>query len=85
MSLSSGVAIKVGVGSNQLDLLFVVSQNYSEIGHRGLFGVHNGDPSDDLTTPDGTIISSNRSEDLAYIHTDFGEKCEVVSVCFAES
>lgn len=58
----------------------MVGQNYSEVGNRGLFGVHNDDPSDDLTTPDGTIINSNKSEDLGYVHTEFGEKCEFLFI-----
>lgn len=73
---SAGVAVKAGVSSNQLDIMFVVSENYTQVGNRGLFGVHNGDPSDDLTTPDGTVISANKSEDLEFIHNEFGEKCE---------
>lgn len=72
----TGVAVKIGASSNQLDIMLIVGQNYSQVGNRGLFGVHNGDPSDDLTTPEGAIISSNRSEDLELIHNEFGEKCK---------
>lgn len=67
--------MKIGPSSNQLDIMLIVGQNYSQVGNRGLFGVYNDDPSDDLTTPDEAIISSNRSEDLELIHKEFGEKC----------
>ena len=39
----------------------------------GLAGVMNGDTSDDLTTPDGTVIPTSSSERTIYY--DFGEKC----------
>lgn len=66
--------MKIGVGTFQLEIMFVVSANYSEQENRGLFGVHNDDQSDDLTDPDGNTISANTSS-LADIHNNFGEKC----------
>lgn len=68
-----GVAMILGVGTNQLDVTLIVSKNYSEQENRGLFGVHNGDPSDDLKSPDGTVLAANTST-LAQIH-EYGEKC----------
>lgn len=41
---------------------------------KGLLGVWNGDPNDDLLRPDGTILSSNSS--LREIHELFGEFCK---------
>ena len=42
----------------------------------GLLGVQNGDISDDLTRPDGTMLSPNAS--LQEIHEDFGQLCKFV-------
>ena len=40
---------------------------------RGLLGNYNGDPSDDLMTPDGKVLSiSSNSSDIFY---KFGLKC----------
>ena len=40
---------------------------------KGLLGVWNGDPDDDLRRPDGTVISPNST--LREIHDLFGESC----------
>ena len=40
---------------------------------KGLLGVWNGDPNDDLTRPDGTVLSPNST--LREIHESFGEFC----------
>lgn len=78
----TGVAVKARPLNNQLDVVFIANENYTQQGNRGLFGIYNGDPNDDLTTPDGIVIPSNKSEDLGYIHTEFGEKCESCPTLF---
>ena len=45
---------------------------------RGLLGTWNDDPSDDFTTPDGTVLPADASPQQ--IHYDFGLKCE--PLCF---
>ena len=40
---------------------------------KGLLGVWNGDPNDDLQTPDGTVVPPDSS--LQEIHESFGELC----------
>jgi hypothetical protein len=44
----------------------------------GLLGVQNGDTSDDLTRPDGTILPSNAS--LKEIHEGFGMLCTFLGI-----
>ena len=41
----------------------------------GLLGVFNGDPDDDLTAPDGTVLSPD--SDMETIYYDFGQLCEL--------
>ena len=41
---------------------------------RGLLGTWNDDPSDDFTTPDGTVLPADATPQQ--IHYDFGLKCE---------
>ena len=43
---------------------------------RGLLGTWNDDPSDDFTTPDGTVLPGDASPQQ--IHYDFGLKCEIL-------
>ena len=44
---------------------------------RGLLGTWNDDPSDDFTTPDGTVLPGDASPQQ--IHYDFGLKCEILN------
>jgi hypothetical protein len=44
---------------------------------RGLLGVYNGNPDDDLTAPDGSVVDSASSERTIYY--EFGEKCKFIS------
>lgn len=44
---------------------------------RGLLGTWNGDPSDDFTLPDGTVLSPSSTSRT--IHFGFGVKCEYIS------
>lgn len=49
---------------------------------KGLLGVWNGDPNDDLQRPDGTVLPPNST--LREIHDSFGELC-MVSLSYSVS
>ena len=71
--------MKVNAQSRLLDILFSTGDPYQDQGNRGLLGVFNDNPNDDLTLPNGTIIDSSLASDIQYIHENFGEACKFLS------
>ena len=68
--------------SGQLDML-VAAPTYFDGLSCGLLGVYNGDVTDDLKAPDGTLISMNAStRDIYY---DFGTKCKFICHLYRSS
>ena len=64
----------IGLKAGQLDIRVGAPDEFRN--HtKGLMGVFNGDPTDDLQAPgDNTVALSNTSSEWA-IYYDFGEKC----------
>ena len=69
---STGVSITVSLSFGMLNFLGALPQNLRGI-PVGLLGNFNGDISDDLIYPNGTMLDMNSSD--ALIH-DFGQSCE---------
>ena len=69
---SAGVSITVSLSFGMLNFLGALPQNLRGI-PVGLLGNFNGDTSDDLTYPNGTVLDMNSPDSL--IH-DFGQSCE---------
>ena len=69
---STGVSITVSLSFGMLNFLGALPQNLRGI-PVGLLGNFNGDTSDDLTYPNGTVLDMNSPDSL--IH-DFGQSCE---------
>ena len=66
--------IRIAVDSLSVSMTVPSSANGTT---RGLLGTYNGDPSDDLTAPDGNTIKSDASEED--IFDQFGQKCKCES------
>ena len=75
--LFTGIAVKVRAGDDQLVLGFVMPQDLVNLKFAGLLGNANGDPDDDFQLPDGTVLSSDLSEEDIYYK--FGEQCKYCS------
>ena len=58
--------------NNQLDIVVSVPYEYTNK-TKGLLGVFNGNPLDDLLTPSGKTLSTNSTEKIIFY--EFGEKC----------
>ena len=76
IQFASGEFIRV---RNTLNFLFLEIASLPEIyqnNTKGLLGVWNGNPDDDLTNSDGVILDSNST--LREIHVQFGETCKSI-------
>ena len=68
----------VSVSGRMLSLQSVIPLSFLSQ-TRGLLGVYNGNPNDDLTTPSGTVLPPDSSwED---IHYKFGMLCKASLLC----
>ena len=67
----------LSVTGRQLDITIFAKDALKSKKTSGLFGVYNGNPDDDLTLPNGTIINPNSTRE--YIHYNFGEICKYTS------
>lgn len=67
-----GATVMVSLQMSFLQTTVILSDNYVE-DTRGLMGVYNGDPSDDFTLPNGTVLSGSLTE--AEVYT-FGLQCK---------
>ena len=70
---ATGLHLRLSLSQRKLDVVFALP-NSLQNGTRGLLGVFNNDPSDDLTRPDGTRLSSDAS--VRDIYYKFGELCK---------
>lgn len=71
----TGFSLEVTLLEGILDFALGVPSEFGSGQTRGLLGVFNGDPSDDLTNANGTILPIDSSEED--IFTDFGQTCEL--------
>ena len=67
-----GATVMVSLQMSFLQTTVILSDDYVEE-TRGLMGVYNGDPSDDFTLPDGTVLSGSLTEAEVY---SFGLQCK---------
>ena len=67
-----GATVMVSLQMSFLQTTMTLSDNYMEE-TRGLMGVYNGDPSDDFTLPDSTVLSGSLTEAEIY---SFGLQCK---------
>ena len=69
------LTVDVNVGeAGDLAISVGVTQALMDMPTRGLLGNVNGNPDDDLLTPNGTILSKDTNEETIY--RQFGQKCE---------
>ena len=73
-SLAAGGALRLKVELGQMDLLIIVGQSVAQENSRGLLGTIDGDPTNDLTTPNGTVLPVDSS--IESIYHNFGQLCE---------
>ena len=59
----------------QLDITVGASDDFKE-NTKGLMGVFNGDPTDDLQPPDESAVHLSNSSSEKTIFNEFGEKCK---------
>ena len=71
--VSTGMSLTIEVNSGQLRVTSVALATLQAQNTAGLFGVYNGNSSDDLTTPEGKIIPVQSSPQD--IHYKFAEYC----------
>ena len=67
-----GATVMISLQMSFLQTTVILSDNYVEE-TRGLLGVYNGDPSDDFTLPNGTVLSDSLTEAEIY---SFGLLCK---------
>ena len=67
------MAIQIKPGNDQLVLGVIMPQELLNLSLAGLLGNANGNPDDDFQLPDGTVLSSDLSEEDIYYK--FGEQC----------
>lgn len=75
IQFSTGEFIRIENIHNFLYMLLSSLPLYYMNNTKGLLGVWNGDPDDDLLRPDGVVIDSNST--MREIHTLFGETCKI--------
>jgi len=75
-NVTSGFTITVGLNSSQLDITVAAPDKYLNQ-TKGLLGVFNKDPSDDLTPADGTPPLDTATANEKMIFHKFGETCEL--------
>ena len=66
--------IGITLKNSLLQLSINIGYNMDDIKTNGLLGTYNKNTSDDLTTPDGTVISANSTEEEIYYK--FGLTCK---------
>ena len=71
----SGITVTFTIVSKSLAIAFDGTDVFKNR-TRGLLGTWNDDPTDDFTTPDGTVLPADASPQQ--IHYDFGLKCEAL-------
>ena len=71
-----GLSVKITPTQDSLSITVSLSSHY-EGKTTALLGNFNGDPSDDLVLPNGTLLSSNASEETIYYN--FGELCKATT------
>ena len=67
-----GATVMVSLQMSFLQTTVILSDSYIDE-TRGLMGVHNGDPSDDFTLPNDTVLRGNLTEAEIY---SFGLQCK---------
>ena len=72
--VAAGFSLTIGVSAQQLDITVGASANFKN-STKGLMGVFNGDPSDDLLPPGDNSVALSNSSSEKTIFNEFGELC----------
>ena len=70
----AGFSLTIGVSAEQLDITVGASDKFKG-NTKGLMGVFNDDPSDDLLPPGENAVPLSNSSSEKTIFTEFGELC----------
>ena len=73
VSFKSGTGVQFCVDKGLMTFVVTLSDEYFNK-TRGLLGTYNGNPDDDFTLPNGTVLSSNLTS--SGIHYGFGLECK---------
>lgn len=73
ITFKSGTGVQFCVDKGLMTFVVTLSDEYFNK-TRGLLGTYNGNPDDDFTLPNGTVLSSNLTS--SEIHYDFGLQCK---------
>ena len=74
----ASLELKATQGINRaMSILFLGPKSFRDR-TKGLLGTWNGDQDDDLTAPDGSVLSANASTQT--IHEEFGQLCELITM-----
>ena len=72
----ASLELKATQGINRaMTIQFLVPESFRDR-TKGLLGTWNGDQDDDLTSPDGSVLSADASTQT--IHDEFGQLCELI-------
>jgi len=74
-----GASTVITLRGYQIDIAVQLPSDLKNKGIRGLLGNYNGVASDDLISSTGQTINANSTEERIYY--DFGETCELMSLC----
>ena len=66
--------LSIGVNARQLDITVGAPEKFKNY-TKGLMGVFNGDPTDDLLPPGENAVALSNSSTEKTIFKEFGEKC----------
>ena len=71
---AAGFSLTIGVNAEQLDVTVGAPDTFRG-NTKGLMGVFNGDPTDDLLPPGNNAVPLSNSSSEKTIFTKFGERC----------
>ena len=72
--LATGFTLAIGVKAEQLDITVGAPSKFNNK-TKGLMGVFNGDPSDDMLPADGGVALNRNTSSEREIFTKFGQTC----------
>ncbi|KAK2162836.1 hypothetical protein NP493_1501g01029 [Ridgeia piscesae] len=76
VTFKSGFSLTIGVSAEQLDITVATPDNFKD-NTKGLMGVFNDDPTDDLLPPGVNAVALSNSSSEKTIFNEFGEKWRI--------